>query len=253
MAEYHPLPMPERPSEPEPIDMAIYNFEVACVNYHNNKRKLLEDTLSKTEKERLAAAQKRDWEHIQRRKAALCIHARAKEDLEAYRAANKKKTTQELLTEKHDRAKDRLGRKLTANGEIQPSPKHAAHHIIPGKGRYLLELVIRARMNLHSHGIGINDPDNGVWLVHNKTNADLWKTEASSSDKPRHWATPEAPVHLTIHGKNYERWIGTTFRARNLPEDVFRERLSTIKLRMSDGTYPPIIEEPVDEEFDGIA
>ncbi|WP_275074566.1 hypothetical protein [Pseudoalteromonas ostreae] len=34
-----------------------------------------------------------------------------------------------------------------------------------GKGRYNQQAILRARLNLHMAGIGINDPHNGIWLI----------------------------------------------------------------------------------------
>ncbi len=86
-----------------------------------------------------------------------------------------------------------LEKYMRAEGVAKPSNKHTAHHIVPGKG--LLELLTgRTRLHLHKHGIRINDPANGVYLV------------AADRDTP-HWSMPNSRGHKKYHTKEYERWV----------------------------------------------
>ncbi|AWF82575.1 hypothetical protein BTJ40_18155 [Microbulbifer sp. A4B17] len=95
-----------------------------------------------------------------------------------------------------------------------------------------------ARLNLHAHGVGINDPVNGVWLPR--------KYEYKG-----HWATPKAPAHKEIHRYNYETWIVAKFSQSGLPELVLRNRLREVKTRLKHGGYPQQITKAKDCEWDG--
>lgn len=243
---------PQRPANPTPLELAIYNYEVACVNYHNAKTSLESADISAKERQKRLYAQERDWKHLQQRKKALAIHAQLQSELEQYRAESSQKPPEELEKEAHHPT-TKLTKHLFAIGEPQPSPAHAAHHIIMGKGRYLVQMMSLARLNLHQYGIGINDPANGVWLAHNRKNSEYWRLTESSSEKPKHWATPDSPVHLSIHGKNYEQWIGRLFGNFNMPEQSFRTLLRHTKLKLRFGGYPAQIEEKYDPTWSGKA
>lgn len=240
---------PQRPDDPSPLELAIYNFEVECAKYHNGKAAALSATLSKEERQKLYSAQQRDWQHLQRRKKAIAMHAKLQGELEGYRAQNQLAEPEDLAQEEHHPTR-RLRRNLHAVGEVQPSPKHAAHHIIMGKGKHLFDAMARARMNLHLQGVGINDPVNGVWLAHSRAKSEEWRLKDSSQNRPKHWASPESPVHLTMHGINYETWV-TASLALELPDEVFMATLERIKLQLRFGGYPKAIEEPYDPNWDG--
>nr|WP_257575291.1 AHH domain-containing protein [Vibrio parahaemolyticus] len=49
------------------------------------------------------------------------------------------------------------------------------------------------------HRIGINAPQNGVWLMNYAKNVDL------------NWESPDSPAHRSIHTYNYESWIASKF------------------------------------------
>ncbi|WNZ54775.1 AHH domain-containing protein [Microbulbifer sp. ZKSA002] len=101
-------------------------------------------------------------------------------------------TLQVMEKEKHHPT-DTLEKYMRAEGVPKPSPLHTAHHIVPGKGK-LPVVTGRARMHLHRHGIRINDPANGVYLVRR-------------DDDTPHWSMPESTGHLTYHTHEYERWV----------------------------------------------
>lgn len=89
---------------------------------------------------------------------------------------------------------------MRAEGQIKPSHKHTAHHIVPGKGK--LEMVTaQTRIHLHLHGIRINDPANGVYLIHN------------DADTP-HWSMPNSRGHRKYHTHEYERWVSQKVRTQ---------------------------------------
>ncbi|MCH8498803.1 MAG: AHH domain-containing protein [Marinobacter sp.] len=252
-SQYVVLSAPARPENPTPLELAIYNFEKKCAAYHSKERLLNVETLPPEQQAKHAASQRAEWQHLQGLKAALIaheIHVSMQSDLAKYRAGNKNKSPMELAREEHHPTK-KLANNLLANGEIMPSPAHAAHHIIMGKGKYLKVQMMAARLNLHIHGVGINDPDNGVWLVHNRSGSETWRTKESSPEKPRHWATPDSPVHLPMHTKNYETWISTQFSPRGVPAESFKRKLNSVKAQLKTGSYPRQIEEQYDPSWEG--
>lgn len=97
-----------------------------------------------------------------------------------------------MIAEKHHPT-DVLEDNMAAEGIPKPSPKHSAHHICPGKGR-LKELTRQTRLRLHTFGVRINDPANGVYLLIYDANAP-------------HWSMPDSRGHKTYHTKDYERLI----------------------------------------------
>ncbi|WKE65423.1 AHH domain-containing protein [Gallaecimonas kandeliae] len=252
---YKPLAAPVRPENPTPLELAIYQFEKRCAEYHSKERAQKVANLSPKEQAKFSENQRLEWEHLQNLKAALIAHdiaTPAKQPLADYRQAVTNKTLTERLQEPHHPPKV-LARNLEADGDPQPSPRYAPHHIIMGKGRYRKPLMSAARLNLHLHGVGINDSVNGVWLVHNRAESELWRTDNSTGEKPKHWATPDAPVHLPIHTYNYETWIYSQFGPRGIPKESFLRSLKTVKVQLKTGAYPQMIEERPSKDWDGKA
>ncbi len=106
-----------------------------------------------------------------------------------------------------------LEKYMRAEGVPKPSSKHTAHHIVPGKGKIKI-LTNRTRVHLHIYGIRINDPANGVYLVH------------KDEDTP-HWSMPKSRGHLTYHTHDYERWLSQKIRAiKNI--DLIKTQLQLI-------------------------
>lgn len=182
-------PKPERPQDPTPLEMAIYNYELKAKSYYD--RQANEDSICMEK-------MNRDYIHLQsemKRIESLCA---AQEALAAYRSSNESKIPDELRKEPHHPT-TKLAKFLTAVGEPKPTVNHEAHHIICGVGRFLKARMALARLNLHNHGMGINDPLNGVWLCN---------TEKNKKDDG---ATPDSVPHRRIHRKNYETWITSSF------------------------------------------
>ena len=117
-----------------------------------------------------------------------------------------------LEAENHHPTED-LERYMRAEGVPKPSAKHTAHHIVPGRGK-LRALTNRTRVHLHIHGIRINDPANGVYLVH------------KDEDTP-HWSMPKSKGHLTYHTHEYERWMSQKIGALN-HVDIIKTQLQII-------------------------
>ena len=118
----------------------------------------------------------------------------------------------------------------------KPTPKHTAHHIVPGTGKTVL--ANRARVRLHLHDIRINDPDNGVWMIRLK-------------EHKGHWSAPNSNSHLEIHTHNYEGWV---FRILDSAIDTVdaRKKLRNIGMRLEGGTQPPEVTMPPNESWQGV-
>lgn len=225
-------PKPERSDNPSPLEMAIYNFELKAKAYHDQK--LVNS--SKNDKD-ILDKMKQDFEHLQKEKKRLLSLYSMQESLSAYRKQNEDTTEDELAKEEHHPT-TKLAKFLTAVGEPKPTRNHEAHHIICGKARHRQRLMAFARLSLHEHGIGINDPINGVWLCNTEKN------------KMEDWATPESVSHRRIHRYNYETWIGQAFAS---PENKsqFIGKLRTMKLRIKMGSMPDNVMKPKDINWTG--
>lgn len=227
-------PHPQRPDNPTALELAIYNFELKAKRFHdeNNKNNKNSELLKKLTK---------DHEHLQKEKARIESVSIAQTALDAYRKANSK-SSRELLLEEEHHPTNNLAKFLYAVGEPKPTVEHEAHHIISGKGRYNPQAILRARLNLHMAGIGINDPHNGIWLINFNKN------------KAHDWATKDAPPHRKIHRYNYETWIGSNLGIRMKKKDksLFLNKLRNVKINIKTGTLPSKIFEKKDELWKGI-
>ncbi|MCE9685811.1 AHH domain-containing protein [Shewanella sp. AS16] len=223
--QYYDIPLPERPLDPTPLEMIIYQYELKAREFHNTKNKATAHSETEEQMAQRIAKRDRDWQHLRLERRKISAHVMLQENLALYREENSSKTPRELLAEKHHPTK-KLSRNLRATGELQPTPIHEAHHIIPGEGRHRKKLVMESRLNLHAYGIGINDPLNGIWLRN------------FAKNNPDDWATPESPPHRPIHTYNYETWIAAMFSNDNLPETVFLSRLHSVKRKLKDGSFP---------------
>jgi len=225
------MPMPQRPLNPSPLEMVIYNYEVKARAFHLERNKAAPRNESPQAKLQRIAKCERDQKHLRMERRKIAAHVRLQTQLTDYRAANKLKSSTELQAEEHHPTKS-LVRNLRAVGEVKPTSFHEAHHIIPGKGRYLKVDMLTCRLNLHQYGIGINDPVNGVWLRNFVRNT------------PDDWATPEAPAHRKLHTYQYEEWISDLLSNDNLPEALYLNRLHAVKVQLKTGTHPvKILEE----------
>ncbi len=248
---YIPLITPSRPDNPTPLELAIYLYEKSCASFHNNKNAIAPKNETQQQLNKRIEARDQDWKHLQLRKISISAQAKLEEGLAEYRAESMSKSKIELQLEKHHPT-DKLVDNLEAIGEVKPSVKHEPHHIVMGKGQYLISEMMRSRLALHSYGIGINDSINGVWLANYKKDSEEWRIPESSKEDPRHWATPDSPTHRPMHGKNYELWITRTLRL-NLSEKVFMTHLRNIKLKLRSGSFPKEILQSFDPSWSGKA
>lgn len=218
-----------RPSNPTALELAIHRFEqLANQHYQNGKQSM--DAKAKQK-------HARDLQHLQRERIRISTQAALQQDLDTYRKENKQKSVVELAKEPHHPT-NVLSKNLTAIAEPKPSQDHDAHHIVMGKGRWLKSEMMRARLSLHLHGIGVNDPINGVWLPRDR-------------ESKGHWATPNSPAHKEIHRYNYERWVSNKLGAPALPESSVRNRLRDIKHVLTYGGYPSQIVGKKDAQWVG--
>lgn len=228
-------PQPERPSDPTPLEMAIYNYELKAKAFYDKKAQL-GDAKESDITERL----NQDYKHLEQERNRLESIVKAQMSLAAYRAKNLQEGTETLQNEAHHNPENKLAKFLAAAGEIKPTNGHEAHHIIPGKGRYDQPAIALARLRLHAHGIGINDPMNGVWL--------FGKVKGKEFD----WATSDAVPHRRIHRHNYEVWIGRSFVPKRSKVD-FVNLLRIVKLKIKTGTMPEFVMMPKGTEWDGVS
>lgn len=230
----------EQPRAPEappkyatPFELAIYEYEKKTYAHH----KAVSDGAPANESDEARKKRIAEWEatreHLRKERLRLKSLARLHSELLIYRNKASGLTDDDLLKEKHHPAK-LLAKNLVANNEPQPSPDHVAHHIVPGKGRWLQDDILDVRLALHDHGIRINDPVNGIFLP------DKVKDKG-------HCCTPKAPVHKKF-GWNYERWIVNTL-PDTLKKNAFLKRLEIIKQQLRDGNHPPEIVESKDPKW----
>ncbi|MBA56992.1 MAG: hypothetical protein CMK89_21290 [Pseudomonadales bacterium] len=154
-----------------------------------------------TQEQRSAALSKAKV-HLDRERGHLKAMADVEGQLTAYRAKGLEATQGSgkqrmeaisVMNAEEHHPTETLEKFMRAEGVPKPSPEHTAHHIVPGKGK-LPVVNNQTRMHLHIHGIRINDPANGVYLVH------------KDADTP-HWSMPASRGHLTYHTHEYERWV----------------------------------------------
>ena len=197
--------------EMTPLEMAINSYEEAALNtldrYEILAKSQTSSNSTKTELER-----KKELEECLRflelERLKLDKIADVQGQLAAYResalsatkgtARDRDRAIRWLNAEKHHPT-GILEAFMRAEGVPKPSAKHTAHHIVPGKGK---DPVIngRTRLHLHRYGIGINDPANGVYMVH-------------SDEFTPHWSMPLSRGHKKYHTKLYETWVSNRVRA----------------------------------------
>ncbi|MBJ7553130.1 AHH domain-containing protein [Marinomonas spartinae] len=229
-------PQPERPSDPTPLEMAIYNYELKAKAFYDKKARL-GDAKEADVTKRL----NQDYKHLEQERKRLKSITVIQEVLEKYREESRSSDEDTLMMEEHHPTQ-KLASFLTASGEPKPSIKHEAHHIIPGKGRFQQPATARARLFLHGHGLGINDPMNGVWLY-----------GVEKGKKEFDWATSAATSHRRIHRYNYETWISSTLGRHEMSSQRFISLLQEVKLRIKNGMMPQQVMMKKDESWDGLS
>ncbi|RZK24916.1 MAG: hypothetical protein EOO43_06880 [Flavobacterium sp.] len=196
--------------EMTPLEMAIHSYEEAAhkliCRYENLAKAHASESSTGTEIQRKA---ERDecLRFLKLERAKLAVIADVQAQLALYRGSALAATTGEskdrnaavrrLSVESHHPT-NYLEKFMRAEGQPKPSSKHTAHHIVPGKGKDPI-VNVRTRLHLHQHGIGINDPANGVYLVH-------------KDEYTPHWSMPLSRGHKKYHTNLYETWVANRIR-----------------------------------------
>lgn len=211
-----PYPIPLRPKNPTALELAVHRYEVKAIKLYNRR-------LNESDPEALKASQD-DLKHLKTLRRSLSAQVSLQKKLIEYRDRSAATAPDDLMKEPHHPTRV-LARNLISIGDIKPTPQHDPHHIIMGAGQFRQMEMMMARLNLHTFGLGINDPLNGVWLPRNV------------KDKG-HWSYPNAEAHKKVHRYNYETWIVTNLSSDALGKDVFLNRLRSIKIKLKTSTYP---------------
>ncbi|MGI9282457.1 MAG: AHH domain-containing protein [Endozoicomonas sp.] len=252
----HGVCVTKRLHEMTPLERIMADFEQKCKKYHTDKDEF--DVAKKAAKkgngikpskadEKALSKKSRELNRLLKQLAAerlaTLTQVSVQDSLEKYRT--------ELKPSEDSTRKDRsihrnamgieahhptkvLAKFMEDDGRHAPDPKSrfTAHHIVQGKGR--TRFAAEARVDMHFHGIRINDPDNGVWMPR------------EISDKG-HPAMRHANAHAEIHTYNYEHWVHN--RSRNIVnEGAFRGKLLSIRTLLRDGQQPDYVTEPPLEE-----
>lgn len=211
--------------EMSPLEAAINNYETLAEKHINHFQKMAKKHYAKdttlTEDERKAELEV-SLKHLGLEREKLNTIADIQGQLEQYRESGRQATKghgtasrsamNSMLNEKHHPT-HALEKYMLAEGQVKPSNKHTAHHKVPGIGK-LKALTYQTRLHLHLHGIRINDPANGVYLI------------CIDSDTP-HWSMPISKGHLRYHTHQYEVWISQKLTAHtNI--DVIKTQLQII-------------------------
>ncbi len=211
--------------EMTPLESAIHSYEEAAHKLLDRYQYLAkgntDHSTTGTEKER-EAEQKECLQFLELERAKLATIADVQGKLAAYResalsatvgtAKQRDQAVRRLNAECHHPTGN-LEKFMRAEGVPKPSAKHTAHHIVPGKGR---DPVVngRTRLHLHRYGIGINDPANGVYLLH-------------KDEYTPHWSMPLSRGHRKYHTALYETWVSNRIRAlKNI--DAIKTQLQII-------------------------
>ncbi len=230
--------------ELSPLDAAIHNYERQARQYHQKRKIKAGQNETPEERNRREEDLKKALHHLEqeRRLASVMVEVQSKLNLyrEEYHSKNARNRTDEkrflqAMKDERHHPSYALAKFLRADGRPQPSPNHTAHHIIPGKGK--TDFAARARINLHTFDIRINDPVNGMWIVRRRR-------------EKGHWSMPDAKSHSEIHTHNYERWIFfNTISSHN--EQMLRASLLRIRLLLESGKQPAKVTMPPDNDWNG--
>lgn len=185
------------PHEMSPLESAISRYEELAKKHYDKA-----SAASDLPEDKRQAALNASLQHLERERALLSTIFDVQAELDVYReqglgatkGTEKERTAAlNMMRAEAHHPTELLERYMRAEGTPKPSPQHTAHHIVPGKGK-LPRVTSRTRFHLHIHGIRINDPANGVYLV------------AKDKDTP-HWSMPKSTGHLTYHTIQYEQWV----------------------------------------------
>lgn len=211
------------------LDIALDNYDIQASRYYKQLNELEKSpTNVRDERKKALEVTKR---HLEGQRMTSEAMASVQAKLDTYREEGRQLVSirgdtgiqgrRKLQDEKHHPTY-KLGRYMLADGKPKPSPQHAAHHIVPGKGR--TPEAYLARTHMHIRGIRINDPDNGVWLPR-------------ARQFTPHWSMPQAPAHLQCHTNEYEYKVSQRIRGW-LVEQQIRSELQLIGKLLQQNQLP---------------
>lgn len=181
-------------------------LEASLARYEKNLDKLAKITsnhYNDNENPKRAKEKKAALDYLERERQKLATMGQVYARLEEYRKAGMKAVegnrrdriaALDMLNKEDHHPTAELEQYMRAEGIPKPTPKHTAHHICPGSGQYAKERIMNARLHMHSKGVRINDPANGVYLL------------TKDSYTP-HYTMPRSRGHLKYHTKEYEELV----------------------------------------------
>lgn len=205
--------------ELSPLEAAMQRYEENV----NKQQKLANEHFDKSVDPKREEARQSALKYLELERQRLAKFEDIHEQLEDYRKlesevlSKNKRTALDaraiMETEEHHPT-DMLELYMRAEGVPKPSSQHTAHHICPGKGRWEKDMIRNTRRHMHLKGVRINDPANGVYLLH-------------KDDYTPHYSMPNSKGHLTYHTREYEKLVAG--RIRTLPNrDVIKTQLQVI-------------------------
>lgn len=181
-------------------------LEASIARYESNVDRLVKLTnqhFDRDDNPKMFEAKEKALSFLERERQKLETMGQVYDRLEDYRkegmkvvegtAKEKSLAFAVLQQEEHHPTSD-LENNMRAEGIPKPSKLHTAHHICPGSGQYLKRDIRRARVYMHTKGVRINDPANGVYLL------------TKDSYTP-HYSMPNSRGHLKYHTKEYETLV----------------------------------------------
>jgi len=227
--------------EMSPLDRIISEFESKAKQFHADSfhcaqnaekeeqkaRKELQKALKKLQIDRLAALGQATVQ------MNLDTYRKALKPTESDSRSNKAVLRGAMALEKHHPTKV-LAKYMEDAGLTKPDNCFTAHHIVQGTG--CTQFAAESRIDLHFHGVRINDPLNGAWMPR-------------YIEHKGHPAMPLANAHAEIHTYNYEHWVhGETHHIMN--EQAFKNRLKELRCQLRDGAQPDYVtESPISDVF----
>lgn len=210
------------PAPLSPLQTTIKSFEVAAAEYHALRKKNITGPDQAKQREDLDEELRKRLTSLEARYRQLSVEAdlagqiENQKKLANYSAGNnealllgedtkdaREAAIERMRTEAHHPT-DTLWKHMAAVGDVAPDDNCSPHHIVMGVGKkeshpVTKKLVptknsIQARAKLHMLGLGINAPENGVWLPKSRTYVP-------------HWAFPAALPHANIHTLLYEAYV----------------------------------------------
>lgn len=199
--------------EMTPLDRAIEEYMDQARQYHADKARILQCDEDRELNEKKLSARK---SYLSSRRKTIRVQAQVQERLEIYRSSARKDSDNDWVFEECTKSTGRLVQFMEVSGDAKPAKNCHAHHIVPVTGKKTAEQV-DARLALHEAGVGINDPQNGVWLP------------ARIDDVPHYLPTlKDALPHLPLHTKAYEVWVS---RRIDAAYDEPSARMALINMR----------------------